>query len=105
MPRTALALNKVTINGRMYWRVTVPLEPTGRSFRTFKDREKAEALYEALRRAQGDRAQFDLVVNEELSRDAVAAFRILEGTGATLAEAAGAFVRAKRRSKREVPKK
>lgn len=100
MPRTALAINKVRINGRAYWRVTVPLEPTGRSFRTFKDRGKAEALYEALQKAQENRTQFDVVANEKLSQDAAAALEILEGTGATLTQAAGAFVRAKRRSRK-----
>jgi len=101
--RTAkTGITEVAINGVTRYRVTFAT-PAGRKREHYVDRKKAE---KRLKEIQADQKQFGLSASAMTSTtraDAVAAEKILEGTGLTLVEVARAMAEQKREAEAGVP--
>ena len=78
---------RIKVNGKTFWRVTVPLPEGGRSRKTFKEKDDARLHYE---RAKVQLAQFGraAMIDDRIRTDSVRAMELLEGTGKTIIDAA-----------------
>jgi integrase len=94
MRKVSIAIRKVKIDGKLFFQVTTPNPDGGRPKRkTFIDRKEAETFVRIAKTEQENFGTAAFGITDRLRADAVRAAEILEGTGASLVDAARAFKR------------
>jgi hypothetical protein len=74
-----LSLLPVTLDGRRYWEVTVPLRPVGRKQVRFKSKVDAEKYFRACKVELRRTGRVDLLSHRQSIVDAIEALRMLKG--------------------------
>ncbi|MEQ1861826.1 MAG: hypothetical protein ABMA13_18055 [Chthoniobacteraceae bacterium] len=87
MRNTKLSIRKTRVNGRTFWRVTVPRLAGGRERRTFKSHEEAQTFFDLCQVEQRNHGTAALSISEGLRVEAVECSTLLEPFGKTLRDA------------------
>src|SRR4051794_19285605 len=88
---TKLAIKDRTINGKLFFQVTVPRPGGGRDQRTFKDPREARTFLDLKKVELRNRGTSGIAMGDEIRGDALSALEILKPFEASLVDAARFF--------------